>query len=197
MKKLVIASANQHKIKEIFEILEGQFPIISMFDIDCREDLPETMDTIEGNAVQKADYLYEHYQVDCFSEDTGLEITALNGEPGVRSARYAGDDRDSQANIDLVLEKLHGQSDRSARFRTVIALWLDGSRYTFEGIAPGSITTERRGTGGFGYDPVFLPDGYDQTFGEMPDELKNRISHRYQALMELKKFLQSANYYNA
>ena len=197
MKKLVIASANQHKIKEIFEILEGQFPIISMFDIDCREDLPETMDTIEGNAVQKADYLYEHYQVDCFSEDTGLEITALNGEPGVRSARYAGDDRDSQANIDLVLEKLHGQSDRSARFRTVIALWLDGNRYTFEGIAPGSITTERRGTGGFGYDPVFLPDGYDQTFGEMPDELKNRISHRYQALMELKKFLQSANYYNA
>lgn len=197
MKKLVIASANQHKIKEIFEILEGQFPIISMFDIGCREDLPETMDTIEGNAVQKADYLYEHYQVDCFSEDTGLEITALNGEPGVRSARYAGDDRDSQANIDLVLEKLHGQSDRSARFRTVIALWLDGNRYTFEGIAPGSITTERRGTGGFGYDPVFLPDGYDQTFGEMPDELKNRISHRYQALMELKKFLQSANYYNA
>lgn len=197
MKKLVIASANQHKIKEIFEILEGQFPIISMFDIGCREELPETMDAIEGNAVQKADYLYEHYQVDCFSEDTGLEITALNSEPGVRSARYAGDDRDSEANINLVLEKLHGQADRSARFRTVIALWLDGNRYTFEGIAPGSITTERRGTGGFGYDPVFLPDGYGQTFGELPDDQKNRISHRYKALMELKKFLQATNYYNA
>jgi XTP/dITP diphosphohydrolase len=197
MKKLVIASANQHKIKEIFEILEGQFPIISMYDIGCREELPETMDTIEGNAVQKADYLYEHYQVDCFSEDTGLEITALNGEPGVKSARYAGDDRDSEANIDLVLEKLQGQSDRSARFRTVIALWLDGNRYTFEGIAPGGIITERRGTGGFGYDPVFLPDGCDQTFGEMPDDLKNRISHRYKALMELKKFLQATNYYNS
>lgn len=197
MKKLVIASANEHKIKEIFEILEGQFPIISMYDIGCREELPETMDTIEGNAVQKADYLYEHYQVDCFSEDTGLEITALNGEPGVRSARYAGDDRDAEANIDLVLEKLRGQTDRSARFRTVIALWLDGNRYTFEGIAPGGIITERRGTGGFGYDPVFLPDGYDQTFGEMPDDLKNRISHRYKALMELKKFLQATNYYNS
>lgn len=194
MKQLVIASGNQHKIKEIFEILEGQYPVVSMQDIGCQEDLPETMDTIEGNAVQKADYLYEHYQVDCFSEDTGLEIHALNGQPGVKSARYAGDNRDSEANIDLVLDQLLDQSDRSARFRTVIALWLDGNRYTFEGIVAGSITTERKGTGGFGYDPIFLPDGYDQTFGEMPDELKNKISHRYKALMELKKFLQATDH---
>lgn len=189
VKKLVIASGNQHKIKEIFDILGGQYTVISMKDIGCLEDLPETQDTIEGNAIQKADYLYEHYQVDCFSDDTGLEINALNGAPGVKSARFAGENRDSDANMDLVLQLLADKNDRSARFKTVIALWLKGKRYTFEGIVPGIILPDKRGANGFGYDPIFQPDGYDQTFAEMPDKLKNQLSHRYNALQKLKEFL--------
>lgn len=191
MQKLVFATGNPHKVRELNEMLNGQMEVVSLKDIGCTEDIPETSPTIEGNALQKARYVYENYNVNCFSEDTGLEIIALNGEPGVRSARYAGPDRSAEDNMQLVLEKLAGQSDRSARFKTVIALIIDGKEYTFEGIAPGTIRTEKAGDGGFGYDPIFEPNDYSITFAEMPPAEKNKISHRGKAVRELVAFLQS------
>jgi XTP/dITP diphosphohydrolase len=191
MPSIVFATANPHKVREVKEMLQGKFQIASLKDIGCEEDVPETSPTIEGNALQKARYVSQHYQVDCFSEDTGLEIEALNGEPGVFSARYAGPARDAEANMNLVLEKLKGKSNRNARFKTVIALILNGEEHLFEGIVEGVILKEKRGNDGFGYDPIFQPLGYHSSFGEMPSAEKNKISHRARALEKLVAFLQN------
>jgi XTP/dITP diphosphohydrolase len=193
MTQLVFATGNPHKVKEVNEMLvDGAFKIISLNDIGCYEDIPETSPTIEANALQKARYVFEKYGHDCFSEDTGLEIMALNGEPGVLTARYAGDERNNDANMQLVLKKLSGQPDRSARFKTVIALILQGKEYLFEGIADGHIRQEKSGDGGFGYDPIFQPVGYDITFAEMDATEKNKISHRGKAVRKLVEFLEKS-----
>lgn len=189
MNPIVIATNNPHKIKEIHEILNGAFEVKGLKEIGCTEELPETTGTIPGNAVQKAQYVFDHYGVDCFAEDTGLEIDALNGAPGVDTAHYAGPERDPVANMSLVLRQLEEREDRSARFRTVIALILGGELHTFEGIAEGRIAYERSGHDGFGYDPIFIPQGYDQTFAELSSEIKNAISHRSRATEKLKAFL--------
>ena len=170
-------------------MLGNLLQVAGLKDINCTEDIPETSPTIEGNALQKARFVRDNYNVDCFSEDTGLEIMALNGEPGVYSARYAGPERDADANMDLALQKLNGQSDRSARFKTVIALVMNGQEYTFEGICNGRIRMEKSGKGGFGYDPIFEPEGFDQTFAEMTTEEKNAVSHRGRAVRKLVAFL--------
>ena len=189
MSSIVFATGNIHKVKEANAVLDNAFEIISLQDIGCREELPEDQPTIEGNALQKARYVHENYGVDCFSEDTGLEVEALGGEPGVYSARYAGPARDSEANIDLLLQNLAGQDNRRARFRTVVALILAGEEYTFEGIVDGHIAEQRSGTGGFGYDPVFIPAGADRSFAQMSSAEKNEISHRGRAVAKLKAFL--------
>ncbi len=189
MNPIVIATNNPHKIKEIHEILNGAFEVKGLKDIGCTEELPETTGTIPGNAVQKAQYVFDHYGVDCFAEDTGLEIDALNGAPGVDTAHYAGPERDALANMDLVLRQLSGREDRSARFRTVIALFLGGKLHTFEGVAEGRIAKTRSGQDGFGYDPIFMPNGYEQTFAELSSDIKNAISHRGRAMEKLKAFL--------
>lgn len=186
---LILATGNPHKIREIQEILDDQFEIKGLTDIGCTTDLPETSPTLEGNALQKARYVHEHFGVDCFAEDTGLEVEALGGEPGIYTARYAGPQRDPDDNMNLLLQKLQTEENRRARFRTVVALILDDQTYTFEGIVNGAITQEKRGMGGFGYDPVFVPTGYDQTFAELPAEEKNKISHRSRAIRKLTDFL--------
>ena len=186
---LIFATGNQHKVREIRRMIGEQFTIKSLKDIGCEEDIPETSPTIEGNALQKARYVVEHYQLDCFAEDTGLEVEALNGEPGVYSARYAGPARDAGANMEKVLDKLQGQTNRRARFRTVIALIRDGQEYTFEGIINGQITSAPQGSAGFGYDPIFIPDGEVRSFAEMSMEEKNAISHRSRATRKLVDFL--------
>lgn len=189
MQRLVLASANAHKVKEIAEVLAGKFQFAGLTEIGCLEDIPETQDTIEGNALQKAHYVKQHYGQDCFSEDTGLEIEALNGAPGVYTARYAGEEKNPQANIDRVLIELEGKTNRKARFKTVIALVLDDKEHLFEGICNGEITLARQGSGGFGYDPIFRPEGYTQTFAEMDADTKNKISHRGKAVAKLQAFL--------
>ncbi len=189
MNPIVIATNNQHKIKEIDEILNGAFRFKGLKEIGCNEELPETTGTIPGNAVQKASYVFHNYRADCFAEDTGLEIDALNGAPGVDTAHYAGPERDPVANMKLVLDQLQGRTDRSARFRTVIALIIGGELHTFEGVAEGTIAVAPSGHEGFGYDPIFVPNGYQQTFAELPAEIKNSISHRGQAIQKLKAFL--------
>ena len=191
MQTIVLATGNPNKVKEIREVLAGQFEIKGLTDIGCTTDLPETSDTLEGNALQKARYVYEHYQLNCFAEDTGLEIEALNGDPGVYTARYAGPERDPNNNMDLVLKNLNGHNNRKARFRTVVALILDGKEYTFEGIVNGSIALQKQGSGGFGYDPIFIPELYDRTFAEIPLTEKNKISHRGRAIRKLINFLSS------
>jgi len=189
MNPIVIATNNPHKIKEIYEILNGAFEVKGLKEIGCTEELPETTGTIPGNAVQKAQYVFDHFGGDCFSEDTGLEIDALGGAPGADTAHYAGPERNPLANMDLVLRQLAGRDDRSARFRTVIALILNGELHTFEGVAEGRIAYSRSGQDGFGYDPIFIPNGYEQTFAELPSEIKNVISHRGKAMEKLKAFL--------
>ncbi|MEM1321251.1 MAG: non-canonical purine NTP diphosphatase [Bacteroidota bacterium] len=190
MKQLVFATANPNKVREVAAMLKDyDLPIVSMKEIGCEDDIPETQDTLEGNALQKARYLRDKYQVDCFAEDTGLEIDSLNGEPGVYTARYAGPERNADANMDLVLQKLQGQDNRQARFRTVFALILDGKEYTFEGKVEGRIGEEKQGEGGFGYDPLFWPEGHTVNFAQMPLAQKNEISHRGRALQQLKAFL--------
>ncbi|MFN7117466.1 MAG: non-canonical purine NTP diphosphatase [Saprospiraceae bacterium] len=186
--KLVFATNNPNKIREVNDVLGGSFEIIGLQDIGCTEELPETHDTIRENAQEKARYVYENYGVNCFSEDSGLEIDALNGEPGVHTAHYSGS-RDADANMQLVLDKMAGVTHRSARFRTVIALILNGREYLFEGTAEGSILTEKRGNGGFGYDPIFVPTGYEHSFAEMSSDIKNQISHRAKATKALITFL--------
>jgi XTP/dITP diphosphohydrolase len=189
--ELIFATNNLHKITEIQALIGDNFILKSLQQIGCTEDIPETAPTLEGNALLKAEYVFNKYGKNCFADDTGLEIEALDGRPGVFSARYATDGHDFEANIDKVLEELSGVKNRKARFRTVVALILDGSVHYFEGIVKGEIITERKGTKGFGYDPVFLPDGYEQTFAEMPLSEKNKISHRARAVSQLVDFLNS------
>lgn len=188
MTSIVFATQNPNKVREIQQMLPDNFQIRSLADIGCTEDVPETQDTIEGNAIQKAEYVYKNYQVNCFAEDTGLEVEALDGAPGVYTARYAGPKRDPNDNMDLLLKNLADQPNRNARFKTVIALILDGQIHTFTGIVNGEIAQQRSGTDGFGYDPIFLPEGQNQTFAEMDKDSKNAISHRGRALAQLLDF---------
>ena len=190
MKKIVFATNNKHKLDEIREILGKNFEIVSLKDIGCDVDIPETGNTLEDNALQKAEYIKQHYGMDCFADDTGLEVEALNGAPGVHSARYAeGTDHDSNANMDKLLKELGNNNNRKARFRTVIALLLNGETYQFEGIVNGYIAYEKHGTEGFGYDPIFVPEGYDHSFAELGMDIKNHISHRARAVKKLADFL--------
>ena len=191
MNELIFATNNKHKLTEIQSIVGSDFIIRSLANIGCTEDIAETASTLEGNALLKAEYVYTKYAMNCFADDTGLEVEALDGRPGVYSARYATDGHDFEANIDKVLSELEGISNRKARFRTVIALYLDGSVNYFEGIVNGEIIHERKGIKGFGYDPVFLPDGYELTFAEMPLSEKNKISHRARAVVKLVEYLKS------
>lgn len=188
MKQLVFATGNPNKVREVNELLENILPVIGMKEIGCEEELPETQGTLEGNALQKARYLKDHYHADCFSEDTGLEIDALEGAPGVITAHYAGPQRSAQDNMDKVLTALKNKSNRGAQFRTVIALIWEGQEYLFEGIARGHIATELSGTKGFGYDPIFIPEGYDRTFANIDASEKNEISHRGKAVRKLITF---------
>lgn len=194
--KVVFATNNKNKLAEIREMLAGSgIEVLSLADIGCHADIPETSSTIEGNAIQKAQYVFDNYHISCFADDTGLEVTALGGAPGVYSARYAGGEgHDSEANMAKLLGELNGKSDRSAQFRTAIALILegDGEPKLFEGIVKGEIITEKRGGEGFGYDPIFRPDGYDKTFAELGHEIKNKISHRARAVMKLVEYLKNA-----
>jgi XTP/dITP diphosphohydrolase len=192
METLCFATNNANKLREVQRLLEGRFLVQGLEAIGCHEELPETQPTIPGNSRQKAEYVWEHYRTSCFADDTGLEVEALGGEPGVYSARYAGPQRDSADNIRLLLQRLAGHENRRARFVTVITLVLRGQVHQFEGVAEGTILPEWRGNEGFGYDPVFLPDGHSQTFAEMPLLEKNRISHRGRAMEKLVAFLQSA-----
>jgi len=187
--ELIFATNNLHKLTEIQSLIGDNFILKSLQQIGCTDDIPETAPTLEGNALLKAQYVFNRYGKNCFADDTGLEIEALDGRPGVLSARYATDGHDFEANIDKVLEELSAVANRNARFRTAIALILDGSVHYFEGIVNGRIITERKGSKGFGYDPVFLPDGYNLTFAEMPLAEKNKISHRALAVGKLVDFL--------
>lgn len=188
-KNLVFATNNRHKLEEIRSILGASYPIVSPDEIGCFEDIPETSDTLEGNALLKARHIKTHYGYNGFADDTGLEVKALNNAPGVYSARYAGESKDSNANMRKVLKELENLSDRSARFRTVIALILEEKEYLFEGVVEGTLIEEARGNAGFGYDPVFVPEGYTETFAEMDADVKNKISHRAKAVEKLKAFL--------
>ena len=189
MKELVFATNNEHKLRELREIAGEKFRILSLKDINCFDDIPETEPTIKGNALIKANYIKDNYGYDCFADDTGLEVEALGGEPGVYSARYAGEDCDSEKNIDKILAKLKNESNRKARFITYIALILEGNTHIFEGEVQGEILTERHGEGGFGYDPVFKPVESENSFAEMLPEEKNAISHSGRAVQKLLKFL--------
>ncbi|WP_026729164.1 non-canonical purine NTP diphosphatase [Flavobacterium denitrificans] len=189
--KLVFASNNKNKIREIQSILNGSIQLLSLEDIGCLEDIPETANTIEGNAILKADYVTEKYGYDCFADDTGLEVHALNGEPGVYSARYAGEQKNADDNMNKLLEALKDEQNRNAQFKTVIALNLNGKQHLFTGIAKGEITLNKTGNQGFGYDPIFKPENYGETFAELPLETKNKIGHRGKATQQLIDFLNS------
>ncbi len=198
MKRIVFATNNQHKLQEIREILSPEFEIVSLKEIGCHEDIPETGNTLEENALQKARYISERYHISCFADDTGLEVEALGGAPGVHSARYAeGTDHDSEANMTKLLGELEGKENRQARFRTVIALIELGEDETenvhlFEGIVEGNISTERQGNEGFGYDPIFVPEGYEKSFAALGETIKNHISHRARAVKKLAEYLKQA-----
>ena len=198
MKRIVFATNNQHKLQEIREILSPEFEIVSLKEIGCHEDIPETGNTLEENALRKARYVSERYHISCFADDTGLEVDALGGAPGVHSARYAeGTDHDSEANMTKLLRELEGKENRQARFRTVIALIELGEDETenvhlFEGIVEGHISTERQGNEGFGYDPIFVPEGYEKSFAALGETIKNHISHRARAVKKLAEYLKQA-----
>ena len=186
-RKLVFATNNAHKLEEVAAILGDKVELLSLNDIDCHTDIPETAETLEGNALLKSSFIYRNYQLDCFADDTGLEVEALNGAPGVYSARYAeGEGHDARK----LLHELEGKENRKAQFRTAISLILDGKEYLFEGVIKGEIIKEKRGDSGFGYDPIFKPEGYEQTFAELGNEIKNKISHRALAVQKLCEFLQ-------
>lgn len=187
--KLVFASNNKNKILEIKHQLPPEIELLSLEDIGCHEDIPETTDTIEGNAILKANYVTEKYGYDCFADDTGLEVNALNGAPGVYSARYAGEQKSADNNMAKLLQELNGNTNRQANFKTVIALNLNGRQYLFTGVVNGHITTERRGEGGFGYDPIFIPEGENRTFAQLSLHEKALISHRGRAVAQLIAFL--------
>lgn len=190
MRKLVFATNNAHKLEEIRAILGEKVEILSLKDIHCDTDIPETADTLEGNAALKAEFIYKHYGLDCFADDTGLEVEALGGAPGVYSARYAGGEgHDSEANMKKLLKELSGETDRKAQFRTAICLIEGGEEHLFEGVVKGEIIEEKRGNSGFGYDPVFVPEGFSQTFAELGAEIKNQISHRARAVQRLCEYL--------
>lgn len=190
-KKLVFATNNKHKLEEVSLILRDKIELLSLKDINCDVDIPETAPTLEGNALLKAQYISENYGLDCFADDTGLEVEALNMEPGVYSARYAGEDKSSEANMLKVLKNLENEDNRKARFRTVIALISNKKEYLFEGIINGEIIKEKHGNSGFGYDPIFVPEGYNETFAELGTEIKNVISHRALAVNKLCEFLKN------
>ena len=191
-KKLVFATNNDHKLDEISSILGEKVELLSLKDIHCHVDIPETADTLEGNAMLKAEYIYKNYGLDCFADDTGLEVEALNGAPGVYSARYAGgEEHNAEANMQKLLQNMQGVQNRKAQFRTAICLILDGKKHLFEGIVKGEIIKEKRGSSGFGYDPIFVPEGYTKTFAEMGNETKNKISHRALAVEKLCRFLKA------
>lgn len=189
--KIVFATNNKHKLHEIREITEGVIEILSLSDINCHEEIPETGTTLEENALIKAQFIKEKFGFDCFADDTGLEVDALNGGPGVYSSRYASEACNPQDNMEKMLREMQGKDNRKARFRTVIALLLNGKQHFFEGEITGEIIEEKRGTEGFGYDPIFLPDGYSKTFAELGDNEKNKISHRAIATRKLVDFLLS------
>lgn len=192
--KLIFSSSNKHKIQEIQQLLGTSHQIGTLIDIGCHEEIPETQETIEGNASQKSFYVYEKYGVNCFSDDSGLEIEALNGQPGVYSARYAGNQKSDADNIEKVLSELNGITNRNARFKTIISLVIDGVEKQFEGIMEGQILNAKRGNKGFGYDPIFRPKGYSLSFAEMTQEEKNKISHRAMAVKKLVDFLLSISH---
>ena len=185
MIKIVFATNNKNKIKEVQKLLPKNIELISLEDIGCEDDIPETQHTIKGNSIQKVNYINSKYNLDCFADDTGLEISALNGDPGVLSARYAGSERNSKKNIEKVLKNLNNIKNRNARFKTVIALSYKGEILTFEGVCDGVISNEIQGDGGFGYDPIFKPKGINKTFAELSFEKKNKISHRSIAIKKL------------
>lgn len=191
-RKLVFATNNAHKLDEISSILGEKVELLSLKDINCHVDIPETADTLEGNAMLKAEYIFENYGLDCFADDTGLEVEALDGAPGVYSARYArGGGHNAEANMQQLLQNMQGVQNRKAQFRTAICLILDGKKHLFEGIVKGEIIKEKRGGSGFGYDPIFVPEGYAKTFAEMGNETKNKISHRALAVEKLCRFLKA------
>lgn len=187
--KLVFATNNKHKLDEVRAIVGDRVEVLSLNDIDCHDDIPETADTLQGNALIKARHIYTKYGLDCFADDTGLEVEALDGAPGVYSARYAGEECDSEANIQKLLHELTGKNNRNAQFRTVIALIIKGEERLFNGIVKGTITGEKMGDSGFGYDPIFIPEGFSESFAQMGSEIKNSISHRYRATEQLGNYL--------
>ena len=187
--KLVFATNNKHKLQEVRDIVGDRVEVLSLADIDCHDDIPETADTLQGNALIKARHIYEKYGFDCFADDTGLEVEALDGAPGVYSARYAGEECDSEANMRKLLENLTGKTNRNAQFRTVIALIINGEEMLFNGIVKGAIATEKKGDSGFGYDPIFVPEGHSASFAQMSSEMKNSMSHRFRATQQLSDYL--------
>ena len=189
--KIVFATNNAHKLGEVAQVVGDKFEFVTLRECGITEDIPENEPTLEGNALAKARYVYERTGLNCFADDTGLEVDALGGEPGVRSARYATDGHDDEANKKLLLERMQGVESRAAQFRTAVALIIGGKEYLFEGVVRGDIATEEHGEGGFGYDPLFLPEGGEKTFAEMSAEAKNEISHRGRAVRKLAEFLQN------
>ena len=187
--KLVFATNNKHKLQEVRDIVGDRVEVLSLADIGCFDDSPETADTLQGNALIKARHIYEKYGFDCFADDTGLEVEALDGAPGVYSARYAGEECDSEANMRKLLENLTGKTNRNAQFRTVIALIINGEEMLFNGIVKGVIATEKKGDSGFGYDPIFVPEGHSASFAQMSSEMKNSMSHRFRATQQLSDYL--------
>ncbi|MBO5864853.1 MAG: non-canonical purine NTP diphosphatase [Bacteroidaceae bacterium] len=187
--KLVFATNNKHKLQEVRDIVGDRVEVLSLAEIGCHDDIPETADTLQGNALIKARHIYEKYGFDCFADDTGLEVEALDGAPGVYSARYAGEECNSEANMQKLLQNLTGKNNRNAQFRTVIALIINGEEKLFNGIVKGTIATEKKGESGFGYDPVFVPEGYFESFAQMSSEKKNSMSHRFRATQQLGDYL--------
>ena len=187
--KLVFATNNKHKLQEVRDIIGDRVELLSLNDIDCHDDIPETADTLQGNALIKARHIFEKYGFNCFADDTGLEVEALNGAPGVYSARYAGEECNSEANMLKLLQNLTCENNRNAQFRTVIALIINGEEKLFNGIVKGTITNEKKGNSGFGYDPIFIPEGYTESFAQMSGEMKNSISHRFRATKQLSDYL--------
>lgn len=187
--KLVFATNNKHKLQEVKEIVGDRVEVLSLKDIDCYDDIPETGSTLEENALIKARWISEKYKCNCFADDTGLEVEALDGAPGVYSARYAGEECNSEANMQKLLQNLTGKTNRTAQFRTVIALIINREEHLFDGVVKGNISSEKMGEAGFGYDPIFVPQGYDLSFAQMTSEAKNSISHRYRATEKLSKYL--------
>ena len=187
--KLVFATNNKHKLQEVRDIVGDRVEVLSLADIDCHDEIPETAETLQGNALIKARHIYEKYGLNCFADDTGLEVEALDGAPGVYSARYAGEECNSEANMLKLLQNLTGKNNRNAQFRTVIALIIDGEEKLFNGIVKGKISNEKMGNSGFGYDPIFIPEGYTESFAQMSGEMKNSISHRFRATKQLSDYL--------